>query len=325
MRLFFPLLYGTDPGSVNVDLVHGPKAGFKIIMGGFSPANGLLELFPAMEYVPGFAWASKKAGAALLEACLGEIDNRLEAALRNPSWNFTQALYERRPAEMSRKTLCIFMMELELTGVMTIALSTCNIVKMAATHPGEMRRVQAELDTRVGSDRLPTVEDLPHLYHLHAFIEECSRLHPVFPLGVPHAPTQEDEYMGYRIPHDAIILPFQYGLNTDEATYKDPMAFHPQRWIDDPSLPPPAAFGNGKRLCPGQPFVSDIVALSVATTFWGFALEDLGVTRDSVSSNCLLVQEIPLSHVRHICRSSGHLATIEREARKKMLRTGPWG
>lgn len=72
-------------------------------------------------------------------------------------------------------------------------------------HPEVQKKAQEELD-RVCSDRLPTMEDEFNLPYIRCCVKESCRWMPTGILGVPHAVTQDDEYMGYKIPKGASVM-----------------------------------------------------------------------------------------------------------------------
>ena len=53
------------------------------------------------------------------------------------------------------------------------------------------RKAQDELDSAIG-ERLPEFGDRDHLPYVKAICKEVLRWHPVAPLGVAHAVTQDD-------------------------------------------------------------------------------------------------------------------------------------
>lgn len=53
-------------------------------------------------------------------------------------------------------------------------------------HPQVANRLQAELDSVVGKERLVTETDIPHLPFLQAIVKETLRLHPPLALSTPH-------------------------------------------------------------------------------------------------------------------------------------------
>lgn len=68
-------------------------------------------------------------------------------------------------------------------------------------------KAQAELDRVVGSDRLPSFEDLPSLPYVRAIVSETLRWRPVAVLGgTPHATTADDTYRGMFIPKGSTII-----------------------------------------------------------------------------------------------------------------------
>ncbi|KAL4940301.1 cytochrome P450 [Aspergillus oleicola] len=120
-----------------------------------------------------------------------------------------------------------------------------------------------ELDRVIGADRLPQMEDLRCLPYVCAFTKEILRWRPLLPLGPPHSVTEDDEYCGYFIPAGTPVMGNIWAIQMDSATFPDPEAFRPERWIENPDLPL-AVFGFGRRICPGQHVVNDQIAITVA-------------------------------------------------------------
>jgi cytochrome P450 len=52
-----------------------------------------------------------------------------------------------------------------------------------ALHPDVMKKAQAEIDTVVGNDRLPTFADREHLPYVNALCKEVFRWNSVTPAG----------------------------------------------------------------------------------------------------------------------------------------------
>ena len=75
-----------------------------------------------------------------------------------------------------------------------------------AMFPEVQKKAQAELDRCIGSSRLPDFQDLPSLTYIKAIIMETLRWMPSAPLGLPHSVDQDDEYRGYHIPKDTMVL-----------------------------------------------------------------------------------------------------------------------
>lgn len=91
-------------------------------------------------------------------------------------------------------------------------------------HPNVQKRAQAELDSVVGRERLPTFADRAALPYVEAVVKETLRWQPVVPLGahislawrpplrdivyvaVPHCAMFDGEYNGYHIPKGALLF-----------------------------------------------------------------------------------------------------------------------
>lgn len=66
---------------------------------------------------------------------------------------------------------------------------------------------QEELDRVIGPDRLPLMDDAPNLPYIQACVKETLRWMPTTVLAAPHGVIRDDEYMGYRIPAGASVIP----------------------------------------------------------------------------------------------------------------------
>lgn len=90
-------------------------------------------------------------------------------------------------------------------GAETTSGILVGFVLAMVAYPEAAKAAQEELD-RVCGDRLPDLNDVPDLPYIRAVIKETFRWLPGVPLGTPHAATEDNEYMGYRIPKDATII-----------------------------------------------------------------------------------------------------------------------
>jgi len=64
---------------------------------------------------------------------------------------------------------------------------------------------------------MPTMDDEQDLQYVRAYMKEALRWIPTTILGaVPHAVTQDDEYMRYLIPKGAGVMNNAWGIHMDE-------------------------------------------------------------------------------------------------------------
>lgn len=152
--------------------------------------------------------------------------------------------------------------------------------------PDVQRKAQEVVDNVIGPNRLPTMEDLPDLQYVRACMKETLRWMPTTILGaVPHAVTQDDEYMGYLIPKGAGVLNNVWGIHMDPKRHPNPRRFDPERYRDDhQSLGDAAAnpdaskrdaftFGAGRRICPGIHVAERSLFLAMSRILWAFNIE----------------------------------------------------
>jgi cytochrome P450 len=91
-------------------------------------------------------------------------------------------------------------------GSDTTSAILVGFVQAMLVHPEVQRRAQAELDQVVGHARLPNMDDAQNLPYLRAIVKESIRWMPTTIMAAPHAVTQDDDYMGYKIPAGATVL-----------------------------------------------------------------------------------------------------------------------
>ncbi|KAF8554406.1 cytochrome P450 [Imleria badia] len=136
-------------------------------------------------------------------------------------------------------------------------------------NPDVQTRAQAEIDSVVGTARLPDFEDRPSLPYIDAVLRETLRWRPAVPLGIPHATTSADVYDGYFIPQGATIIMNIWAMTHNDAKYAHPERFQPERFLlengdlNDDTVG--YAFGAGRRICVGR-HVADASVWSAIVT-----------------------------------------------------------
>jgi len=125
-------------------------------------------------------------------------------------------------------------------------------------HPEVQKEAQKEIDSVIGSGRLPDFSDRPLLPYIDAIVNETLRWHPVLPLNIPHLLSKDDMYKGYFMPKGSLIVGNCWAVLHDEKAYPEPFKFNPGRFMLNGQLNPDvrdvevAAFGFGRRICPGR-------------------------------------------------------------------------
>ncbi|KAK3950572.1 cytochrome P450 [Pseudoneurospora amorphoporcata] len=139
---------------------------------------------------------------------------------------------------------------------------------------GFIPKAQAELDKVVGSDRLPTFEDMVSLPYVTAIVSETLRWRPITVLGgTPRASIADDTYRGMFILKGSIVIAPLWSIHLNENDFPDPHRLLPECFLEErqyPGLFGHSAFGWGRRVCPGLHLGHPSVTLNIARILWGF-------------------------------------------------------
>uniref|UniRef100_A0A0W0EW71 Putative cytochrome P450 n=1 Tax=Moniliophthora roreri TaxID=221103 RepID=A0A0W0EW71_MONRR len=127
-------------------------------------------------------------------------------------------------------------------------------------HPEYQKRAYEEIISVIGEDRLPEYSDRESLPFVECIMQEALRFYPAAPLGIPHRSLEDDFYNGMFIPKGTIMIANVYGMSQDENVYSNPKVFDPTRFLPAPEGKGEphfaAAWGFGRRICPGRHFAS---------------------------------------------------------------------
>lgn len=119
-------------------------------------------------------------------------------------------------------------------GVDTTSSTMISFILAMCVFPSTQHRAQAELDAVLGDTRSPDWSDIDggQLPYTSALVEEALRWRTVTILGgIPHAPTQDDEFRGYHIPAGTPITGNIWAIHRDEKDFPDPDRFEPDRFL----------------------------------------------------------------------------------------------
>lgn len=231
----------------------------------------LVEIFPVLDYLPSFLAPWKAFGKQYYSEATTFYSKNLLKAQSTSSWNWVKHSLSRPEAKnMPTDEISMLFGTALQAAVETIPSVLRVFVKAMLLHPECLAKAQTELDQNVGADRVPSFSDMPFLPYTNAIVNECCRWQAVIALGFPHCNTHNDEYGGYRIPKGTLIFANAWAIGFDEALYNDARDFLPERWLENPELPNSAAFGYGRRVCPGKFIGIDSLFINIARMIWGY-------------------------------------------------------
>ena len=161
----------------------------------------------------------------------------------------------------------------------TIAVTMTWALLLLMNHRHELKKVQDELDEKVGKERLVNETDLDKLEYFQAIIKETLRLYPAAPLSGPREFTGDCTLRGYHIERGTRLILNTWKLQRDERLWSDASEFKPERFMKRHKevdvkgqhfelLP----FGAGRRACPGIQFGIQMTHLALAGLVQAFDL-----------------------------------------------------
>ncbi|KAF8511387.1 cytochrome P450 [Gautieria morchelliformis] len=266
-----------------------------------NPGSFLVDVLPILKYVPEwFPGAGFRKTARLWRQDITDMNvvpfEVVKKALNagNASPSFTSSLLE----DLTSDTTARADEETIIRGVGSTVYGAGSDTTVHTLHtfilamvlsPEVQKKAQAELDAVVGPNRLPEFEDRNNLPYINALCKEVLRWHPLLPIGVAHATTQDDIYDGYFIPKGAIILGNAWQILRDKAVYgPNTDDFNPERFLDPNVKYPNAAFGFGRRICPGRHLADNSMFITVASILKVF---DITPAKDSSTGEEIPVRE----------------------------------
>lgn len=249
---------------------------------GAAPGAFLVDSLPFLKHVP--AWmpgAGFKRKAAvwrewstkMVEAPFAASQKAMAEGKAAPSFttNCLADLDESKDVEHQKTVIRDAAANFFVGGADTSVSSLNACVLMMTCFPEIQKKAQAELDRVLGPNALPDFGDEDSLPYITAIVKETLRWNTVTPMAIPHYLTEDDEYNGYHLPGGSIVAGNAWAMMHDKDNYPDPLAFKPERWLtpdgklDPEILEPTAAFGFGRRICPGKHIASSMLYIAIAS------------------------------------------------------------
>ncbi|KIM42409.1 hypothetical protein M413DRAFT_18664 [Hebeloma cylindrosporum] len=278
--------YGLDIASKDDKYITLAKAGVDPVVPALNPGTYLVDVIPALKYVPdwvpgaGFKKTAKKCyllAQAMknspFEAAKYDFENGTQkpslcsASLRRLNHNIS---IEDQEDDIKSVAGTLFA-DSSMGAVATAIIALMN-------HPEVLKKAHEEIDKVIKPGKLPDFADEPSLPYITAIVKETMRWRPTAPLALPHLSLTDDVYRNYRIPKGSIILANAWAMLHDENIYPDPFAFKPERFLTEDGLgirkdvkdPGFAFWGFGRRICPGRYMAASSLWITIASLIAAF-------------------------------------------------------
>ncbi|KAF8692328.1 Transposase family tnp2, partial [Rhizoctonia solani] len=202
---------GTGLSHPHPDRAYLPPVGFWV--------HGVVNDFPSLRYLP--KWFP---GAQFQR--IGKVGHDMRIRYANETFNmvfdqlrrgqierssYVSGLLESKGGENASEE-DIYLIKWTAASLFTAgSTTTASLVNsfflVVSLYPECAKKAQAEIDSVVGRDRIPTLQDRGLLSYTDALVQEVMRMCPPVPLGLAHLSTEDIEFHGYRIPKGTTINP----------------------------------------------------------------------------------------------------------------------
>ncbi|KAJ3526779.1 hypothetical protein NMY22_g10036 [Coprinellus aureogranulatus] len=301
--------YGLDDIGKNRSIIQVAAKYVREFGEAITPGKFLVNTFPILKHIPawlpgagfqtyfaGLAKLSVKAVYTPFEDTKTNMANGQKGTYPSLATSLIDKLPEstsqRAQGEEIARNVCAVAY---MAGAETSLASAMALVFALAHNPEVQRKSRAEIESVIGTERLPSLDDRPSLPYVHAVFKELTRWYNATPLGVPHSNTEDDEYDGYFVPKGTMFLPNIWAIMHDPDLFERPFDFDPERYLKDGEIDPTvpdgdmAGFGFGRRICAGRYFAKDTLFLFTASL-----LATCDVTRAKDDNGQYLVQHLDL-------------------------------
>ncbi|KAJ6494054.1 cytochrome P450 [Mycena vitilis] len=281
--LTLSVIYGYEAAATNDKYLTLGEECVDILSNKIASGGGIwpVDIFPSLKRLPTWAPGSGfLVKAAAWKSRMDEFVNQpydfVKASLKSGHYlpSFCSMLLEddknRTPQfEFDLKHTANSMYSASMDTTITVF---CHFLLAMVLHPEILAKAQKELDSVVGTDRLPTFSDRASLPFIDAILSETYRWGVPVPLSLPHRLMEDDVYRGMFIPKGSLVFGNVWAITRDETLFPKANEFLPERYLEkvEPALakrrdPRSYVFGFGRRRCPGLNLVESSVWITVAT------------------------------------------------------------
>ncbi|KAH9942003.1 cytochrome P450 [Amylocystis lapponica] len=254
-----------------------------------SPGAFLVDLFPILKnvpsWVPGTGWrktatAYAKSFDNMCNLPHEFVKEQMAAGTAIPSFTSMHLQSDTTP---EREYIVKMTAASIYAGGADTTVSAISSFFLAMTcYPEVQMTAQFEIDSVIGTDTLPTLDDCDRLPYVRALWLEVLRWNPVGPLDLPHRLMEDDVYEGYFLPKGSIVIANIWKFLHDPKQHADLLEFKPERFLpsngkDAERDPREVIFGFGRRVCPGMYLADASVFLSCAMSLEPLQLQTLVV------------------------------------------------
>ncbi|XP_046569365.1 cytochrome P450 2J6-like [Haliotis rubra] len=233
-----------------------------------SAASGILNVFPAVRYLPGDPFKFRKSmdnidivDNLLIKPFIKDHLNDHDDENRDDFIHVYLKEMRRRQQKQETTTLDLENLAQIITDLFTGGSETTSTTIRWAlvyflNYPDVQEKCFQEILENVGQSRRPSMKDKTNLPYVEATIMETLRYADIAPIGIPHTVPHDVQFRGFTFPQGVTVILNLDSVLQDANVWGDPQNFRPDRFLDDAGkiqkreefIP----FSLGRRVCLGE-------------------------------------------------------------------------
>ncbi|KAK1382098.1 5-OH-xanthotoxin synthase, partial [Heracleum sosnowskyi] len=259
-----------------------------------SDIDAMFIAFFVSDFFPKFGWIDRLSGLrARLDRTFKEMDmfyqeiidehlnpNRPESSTED----LIDVMLKSQGSFLTKDSIKGILLDIFNGGTGTSATALTWAMTSLLRNQGVMKKAQEEIRRVIGKKGNVDEDDIQNLPYLRAVVKETLRLYPPAPLLLPRVTMGssiigEDKEHMYMIKPKTLVYVSMYAIGRDPETWKDPMEFVPERFLERPDLDYKGQqfeyipFGAGRRICVGIHLGVTTVELALANLLYTFDWE----------------------------------------------------
>ncbi|XKL64911.1 hypothetical protein PGB90_004997 [Kerria lacca] len=147
------------------------------------------------------------------------------------------------------------------------------VLLYVSLNPEIQDKIHKELDSVIGRDRFPKLDDRDSLPYCIAVLYEAMRINSISPLSVSHFVEETTKFYGYTLPKNCLLFFALNDIFMDAKEFgEQPELFKPERFLSSEMKSKLISFGLGKRSCVGETLAKNVMFLFITYFFQKYSI-----------------------------------------------------